>query len=125
MVDVRPIVAPEHAGQDGGRALQCGVDINDAGTMLSHMPASTQLTLRDVKPRLRAALAREAKRRGLSLNRAVLALLSEATGLARADRAAMVEHDDLDALAGSWSDEDADAFDAALAAQRQIDPKLW
>jgi hypothetical protein len=78
-----------------------------------------------VKPRLRAALAREAKRRGLSLNRAVLALLSEATGIARADRAAMVEHDDLDALAGSWSDEDADAFDAALAAQRQIDPKLW
>lgn len=34
-------------------------------------------------------------------------------------------HHDLDHLAGTWSDEEAAEFDAALAEQRKIDPELW
>jgi hypothetical protein len=34
-------------------------------------------------------------------------------------------HTDLDDLAGSWSRDEADAFDRALAEQRAIDPELW
>lgn len=33
-------------------------------------------------------------------------------------------HHDLDHLAGTWSDEEAAEFDAALAEQRKIDPEL-
>lgn len=93
--------------------------------MIATVPASNQLTLRAVAPRLRAALEREARRRGLSLNRAALELLAEATGLVDDDRRRAVTHCDLDALAGTWSEEEAHAFDEALRAQRQVDPKLW
>jgi hypothetical protein len=34
-------------------------------------------------------------------------------------------HHDLDHLAGTWSDEEAAAFDAALLEQRRVDPELW
>lgn len=94
--------------------------------MLSCMPAPSQLTIRAVGPRLRAALTREARRRGLSVNRTVLELLSEATGLAAGERGSRpAEHRDLDALVGTWSADDARAFDEALAVQRQVDRKLW
>jgi hypothetical protein len=89
------------------------------------VPAPAQITLRDVGPRLRAALERESRRRGLSLNRTVLELLAEATGLADDQRRAALEHSDLDGLAGTWSTEEGRAFDDDLATQRQVDPKLW
>lgn len=87
------------------------------------MPATDQLTLRSISSRLRAALEREASRRGQSLNKTVLALLAERLGLA--ESAAPVEHDDLDELAGTWSKSEATRFDENLQAQRQVDPKLW
>jgi hypothetical protein len=34
-------------------------------------------------------------------------------------------HDDLDALAGTWSENEADAFKAAIAPLEQVDPELW
>jgi hypothetical protein len=34
-------------------------------------------------------------------------------------------YDDLDSLAGTWSAEEADAFDRLLAAQRRIDDEVW
>jgi hypothetical protein len=91
--------------------------------MLPCVPASTQLTLRSVDPRLRGALEREAARRKQSLNKTMLALLAEALGLA--ESAPREPYDDLDELAGTWSKAESDRFDAALAAQRQVDPKLW
>ena len=57
-----------------------------------------------------------------SLNKAVLRMLDEASGRSAAPR---VLHHDLDHLAGTWSEEEAQAFDAALAEQRPIDPELW
>ena len=36
-----------------------------------------------------------------------------------------VVFNDLDHLAGTWNDEETDAFDTALAEQRQIDLGLW
>ena len=91
--------------------------------MLRVMQARDQLTIRQLGARLRAALEREAERRGQSLNKTVLALLAERLGLA--DSAAAVEHTDLDELAGTWSKTEADAFDRALRDQRPVDAKLW
>jgi len=87
------------------------------------MPAHDQLTIRSIGSRLRAALEREAARRGQSLNKTVRVLLAERLGLA--ERGAPVEYDDLDELAGTWSKPEATRFDEALHAQRQVDPKLW
>jgi hypothetical protein len=46
-------------------------------------------------------------------------------GLPISQKAAGQYHDDLDHLAGTWSDEEAAEFDAALAEQRKIEPELW
>jgi len=56
---------------------------------------------------------------GLSLNRTVIRMLEEAAGQRRE------LHHDLDALAGTWSDDEGAAFEAALAEQRRVDPELW
>jgi hypothetical protein len=85
--------------------------------------ASDQVTIRSISASLRAALDREAARRGQSLNKTVLALLSERLGLT--EDSAAVEHDDLDELAGTWTKADAGRFEDALRAQRQVDAKLW
>lgn len=87
------------------------------------MPSSNQLTIRSLGPSLRAALEREAARRGQSLNKTVLALLAERLGLANSTTS--LTYDDLDELAGTWSKSEARGFDEALQAQRQVDAKLW
>jgi hypothetical protein len=87
------------------------------------MPTSHQLTIRSIGSRLRAALEQEAARRGQSLNKTVLALLSERLGLE--ESATPAQYDDLDELAGTWSKSEATRFDEALHAQRQVDAKLW
>lgn len=87
------------------------------------MQAIAQLTIRSIGAALRAALEREAERRGQSLNKTVLALLSERLGIA--DETAGVRYDDLDELAGTWTKAEASRFEETLEAQRQVDPKLW
>ncbi len=91
--------------------------------MIQIMPSSRQLTIRSIDSSLRAALEREAARRGKSLNKTVLALLAERLGLA--DSSSAAPHDDLDELAGTWSKSEAARFEEALGAQRQVDAKLW
>lgn len=82
----------------------------------------TAITLRNIPLDLQEAIRRRAGAEGLSYNKTVLRMLEEAAGQRAARRKV---HHDLDHLAGTWSDEEADAFDAALAEQRQIDPELW
>jgi hypothetical protein len=87
-----------------------------------------QLTVRGLDARLERTLRAEAKRRGLSVNRTVLGLLSESTGLTEAPRPTSeppARSTDLDHLAGTWSAEEADAFDRQLGATRRIDAELW
>jgi len=64
--------------------------------------------------RLRA----HARRRGTSVNR----LIIEAIERQAAPRKAS---DDLDALAGRWSEKEAEQFHAAVAAFSEVDPALW
>jgi hypothetical protein len=82
-----------------------------------------QLTIRDVDDKLREALRREAQERGLSLNRLVLQLLRESVGLTAPSLQEL--YHDLDELAGTWSEEEAAAFEKELAIQRTIDERLW
>jgi hypothetical protein len=64
-------------------------------------------------------LKNEAQRQGISLNKLALQRLTGS-----GDNAAGA-HDDLDALAGTWSQNEADAVKAAIAPLEQVDPELW
>lgn len=82
----------------------------------------TAITLRNIPSKLQEVIRQRAGREGLSLNKTVLRMLEEASG----QRTTGPElHHDLDHLAGTWSDKDAAAFEAALVEQRRIDPELW
>ena len=81
------------------------------------------MRVRNLPPGVARAVRERAKREHLSLNKAVVRLPEEATGMSSDARPA--SHEDLDRFFGTWSDEEATAFDAALREQRQIDPEMW
>jgi hypothetical protein len=79
------------------------------------------LTLRGVDPELRAALDAEAVRLGMSLNALILHILRGSLGLGGPIH---LSHE-LDALAGSWSPEEAEEFATAMRPFAEVDPGLW
>jgi hypothetical protein len=74
-------------------------------------------------PTLREAIERRAQSEGLSFNKTVIRMLEEGVGTRQSQGRNL--HHDLDHLAGTWSGEEAEEFEAALADQRQIDVELW
>ena len=81
------------------------------------------ITLRNLPDAVARLIRHKAANEDISLNRAVIRVLEERLGLG--GPLPEPRHHELDALAGSWSEEEAQAFDRALAAQRAIDPELW
>ena len=81
------------------------------------------ITLRNLPPQVARAIREKARKERLSMNKAVIRLLEEATGATREAR--KVVHHDLDGFFGTWTREEADAFDQALREQRQIEPEMW
>lgn len=82
------------------------------------------VTLRSVPRHVAEAIRKEAHRKGMSLNKAVISLL-ENRAVAREKKIRRSRHHELDGLAGSWSKQEAAEFDKSLADQRAIDPDLW
>ena len=82
------------------------------------------VTLRKIPPEVSKVIERRAKERGTSINKAVIGLLEEAAGISRKGRGSTFYHD-LDALAGSWTKEEAAMFEEVLRKQRRVDPELW
>ncbi len=82
------------------------------------------ITLRNLSPELAAKLRQKSEQTGRSLAKTVVSLLEERLGIGSAQRR-MDADDDLEALAGSWSPDQADDFDQTLAEQRAVDPDLW
>ena len=83
------------------------------------------ITLRNLPPELTKTIRQKAQERGTSINKAVINLLEEGTGIRDKRNGKKSLHHDLDSLAGSWTKEEAEEFDKSLAAQRTIDPDLW
>jgi hypothetical protein len=79
-----------------------------------------QLSVRNVTPDLAAALERERRLRGTSLNSTVLDLLRQALGLGPRSH-----ENGLARLAGTWSEEEHEEFEQAVACFDQIDPEAW
>ena len=86
-----------------------------------------QITLRDIPEDVESLARAEARRKGVSLNKALLALLrrgAECQPNANRRLSPVARHDFIKFL-GAWSREEADACDAAVAEQRGIDSELW
>ncbi len=87
------------------------------------------VTLRKIPREVSRRIRRLAAEERTSINRTVIRLLEERLGAqgrpagAHPSRAALYR--DLDALAGCWTPEEADAFEEALRPQRAIEPELW
>jgi hypothetical protein len=64
-------------------------------------------------------LKEQARQQGISLNRLVLRRLTGESSEANN------RHHDLDGLAGTWSEDESDAFSTAISPLEQIDPELW
>lgn len=81
------------------------------------------ITVRNLPREVERAVKEKARKEGLSLNRAVAALLEEATGQRPAGKGAV--HHDFDKYAGRWRNSEADAFDASVREQRRVDLADW
>ena len=92
------------------------------------MGASKQMaaiTLRNLPRGVAKAIREKARREHLSLNKAVIGLLEEATGVAPRGPGRPEDDHDLDRFFGTWTEEEADAFDEALREQRRVDLEMW
>ena len=78
------------------------------------------LTVRNLPPALAEALEQEKHRRGQPLNQTIIDLLDQSLGVSSKQR-----RNGLGRLAGTWSAEDHQDFEAATGRFEEIDPELW
>ncbi len=81
------------------------------------------ITVRNLPPKVAKAIRDKARQERLSMNKAVVKLLEEATGGEQAS--GRLIHHDLDRFFGTWTKEQANAFDRTLRQQRQVEPGMW
>ncbi|MHB1192821.1 MAG: FitA-like ribbon-helix-helix domain-containing protein [Longimicrobiales bacterium] len=77
------------------------------------------LTIRNLPPAVAEALEREKERRGASVNQTVIDLLRQGLGVG------VARSNGLGALAGRWTDEELQRFEAGVAPFEEPDPELW
>ena len=82
------------------------------------------LSIRGLDAKALAELKSRAAKEDASVNTLVLRLIEQGLGHRRA-RPALPRHDDLDALAGSWREDEAVEFERATAPFGEVDTKLW
>jgi hypothetical protein len=81
------------------------------------------ITLRGIDEELEAALKNAAKENGESVNKTLLRLLRGALDL---DKPKLYrEYHDIDHLAGTWTEADAEEFLNTQEGFRQVDEDLW
>jgi hypothetical protein len=83
----------------------------------------TTTKLRGIDEPLSQTLKELARNRGVSLNTLALRLIREATGIDKRKRT--VEHHDLDALAGTWNENDELEFKNATRSLEAVDEEMW
>jgi plasmid stability protein len=80
----------------------------------------SQVTIRDLPPAVEAHLREKARIEGRSLSKVASDLLAEASGLGGGDKKRNLAH-----FSGSWSAEDAAAFEATQKIFGAVDVELW
>ena len=84
-----------------------------------------RLTIRGVNDQLHGALREAAAKERLSVNRYVLRLLGERLGLLPEVGEVDASFDDLDHLAGTWTNEEGGTFLREVGQQRETDTGPW
>ena len=79
------------------------------------------MTIRNVSPELAQALDKERRKRGISLNRTVLALLRNTLGVPSQP----VRSNGLRELAGAWSEAEYQQFEQAVVPLGEVDEAMW
>jgi plasmid stability protein len=79
-----------------------------------------QITIRKVPSELSAALEKETKRRGSSLNQTAIDLLRQALGIGPTRY-----NNNLGSLSGTWTNKDLQKFEEATSVFEKVDPELW
>ena len=79
---------------------------------------SVTISLRNLPKEVEKAILETSHRQGISLNKATIRLLE-------AQLHKPARNSDFEEFCGTWSSAEADAFDAALAGMRQVDPADW
>jgi plasmid stability protein len=82
------------------------------------------MSIRGLDDKALARLKQRAEREGSSVNSLVVQILQDDGG-AKAKVPSLRRHRDLDALAGTWTERDANAFERATAPFSKVDPTLW
>ena len=81
------------------------------------------MSVRGIDDETKRRLTEEAERQGVSLNTLALRYLQQSVGVGAPSR--RPHHHDLDALGGTWSEEEAREFLSAVSDFEQIDEELW
>ncbi len=82
-----------------------------------------QITVRGIPEEIKRIIMKEAKEKGMSLNKVLISLLERGVG-GRKKKGEGLYHD-LDHLCGLWNEEDEERFEEALKMQRRIEDSLW
>ena len=85
---------------------------------------AVSLTIDNLNPEILSRLNGEAHRRGIDVTVLIKEMIQDRVGL-MTESSATEQHHDLDALAGTWSAEEAAGFLATVADMRQCDEDLW
>ena len=81
------------------------------------------MTVRGIDDTMAKVLKEKAKQDGTSVNSVLLKTLRESLGLKKKKRT--VIYDDLDHLAGTWSEKDFLEFQEKIADFETVDKKMW
>ncbi len=82
------------------------------------------ISIRGVDEQLSTLLKQQAAIAGKSLNQLVLDLLKKNVGMEKTMKFTQ-EYHDLDHLFGSWSEDEFNAIQGKIDAERRIDTELW
>jgi len=84
-----------------------------------------QMTIRGIPDVVEREIRKMARQKGLSLNKAALAVLEKAGGANRRGTGKSRLYHDLDHLCGVWDKRQADEMERHVALHREIDEALW
>ena len=83
----------------------------------------TTMTIRGIDDAVSGALKEKARKEDTSVNTIMLRILKESLGMEKKKR--NVVYDDLDHLAGTWSQQDVAEFESATAVFEKVDEDMW
>ncbi|MBK4730626.1 hypothetical protein JJD41_12230 [Oxynema sp. CENA135] len=82
------------------------------------------ISIRGLEPETLSKLKALAKKENTSFNALVLRLLDRSVGVSP-EKPLYQRHEDLSELAGAWSQQEAEEFEANTACFSNIDPQQW